>query len=247
MGKGKDRSVGSAVEGTENLGVVKVRTRKGCTVFGGELEGRGGTGGEGFSGTNAGASGFNETLEGAVSERDAGGRGTPGTTSEGGRVDEASDLVTRGTCCTFGAGGKNEGGVYGGADPFGWWGCSTDSGSFSERGGVGPIAGCAKTEERWSPPKTDKEEAPPNTELAVKGFVVETRTENAFLGGGVSRPCWLVIADGENVDPPKTDGICRGMDSKVVGSGSMPYPTCPAEGGGFPSTSTSSRDPSWSS
>lgn len=80
-----------------------------------------------------------------------------------------------------------------------------DSGSFSEGGGVGPGAGCTNAEERWLPPKTDKDEVPPNTELVAKGLGVDTRTENAFLGGSVSLSCWRVT---RNADSPKTDGIC---------------------------------------
>lgn len=165
----------------EYSGVVKVCTGTGCVAVGGELDGGGGTGDEGFSGTNVRALGFNGTLKGngAVSGRDVRGRGSFRTVFEGGRGGETSKFVTEGVGCTV---GKNEGAVTGG--------------------------GCGNAEERWSLPKSEKGDVPPNTELAAKGLDEETRTENAFFEGAVSGPCPRVIPNGEDVDAPKTDEVC---------------------------------------
>ena len=96
------------------------------------------------------------------------------------------------------------------------------SGGFSERGGIELDAGCPNTKECWPPPKTDMDEDPPKTELAAKGLGVDTRTENAFLGGAGSRPCLRVIPNGEGADPPKTEEFCGGMGSGALGAGSSP-------------------------
>lgn len=71
VGREKDGADDCDVDEEGNAGVVKVCAEAGCVVFGGELGGIGGTGGEGFGGENAGALGFNGTLEnkGAISER----------------------------------------------------------------------------------------------------------------------------------------------------------------------------------
>jgi hypothetical protein len=64
-----------------------------------------------------------------------------------------------------------------------------DSDDFPEGGGIGLDAGCGNTGARWSLPKTDIDGVPPNMELVAKGLGVETRRENAFLGGATFRPC----------------------------------------------------------
>ena len=122
-----------------------------------------------------------------------------------------------------------------------------DSGSFPERGGIELEAGCPNTEEFWPPPKTDMDEVPPKTELAVKGLGVDTRTENAFLGGTGSMPCLGVTPNGEGVDSPKTEEICGRMGPGALGAESSPCSVCSAKGCESSSASTSSRNSSRSS
>ena len=62
------------------------------------------------------------------------------------------------------------------------------------------------------------DEVPPKTELAAKGFGVDTRAENAFLGGTELRSCLGVIPNGKGVDPPKTEEFCGGMGSEALGA-----------------------------
>jgi hypothetical protein len=98
-----------------------------------------------------------------------------------------------------------------------------DSGGFPERGGIKPDAGCPNTEECWlPPPKTDMDEVPPKTEPAAKGLGVDTRTENAFLGGTESVSCLGAIPNDEGVDLPKTEEICGGMGSEALDAESSP-------------------------
>lgn len=113
VGRGSGSSAGCIVDKVEILGTLKVHAGMGCVALGGELDGRGRTGGEGFSGTNAGALGFNRTLEGkeAVPVRGGWMGGDDRTALESGRVDGASDRVTGGIGCTIGGEGKNESGV----------------------------------------------------------------------------------------------------------------------------------------
>ena len=66
------------------------------------------------------------------------------------------------------------------------------------------------------------DEIPPKTELVAKGLGVDTRAENAFLGGTNPRPCIGFIPNGEEVDPPKTEEICGGMGSEALGAESSP-------------------------
>lgn len=139
VGRGEDGSADCVVDGAE----VKVCAGMGWSPLGGELFGGGGTGGEGFRGKNNGALGFSGALEGKGAVSESGSM----TVFGGKRVDEASDFVTGGGSCTDGTGGKTEGGVGEDANPFEFWGCSTDSGDSFEREGVELGAGCANTEE----------------------------------------------------------------------------------------------------
>ena len=56
----------------------------------------------------------------------------------------------------------------------------------------------------------------------MKGLGVDTRAENALLGGAESRSCLAVIPNGEGVDPTKAEEICGGVVLGAMGSGSSP-------------------------
>lgn len=66
------------------------------------------------------------------------------------------------------------------------------------------------------------DEVPPKTELAAKGLGVDTRAENAFLGGTGSTGGLRVVPNDDGVDPPKTEEICGGMGSGALGTRSSP-------------------------
>lgn len=204
----KGGSVDCGADEGRNSGVVKVSAGMGCVALGGESDGISRAGGEAFSGKNAGALGFNETLEGkgVVSRRGGWGWGNSGTAFGGESVNGV--FVAGGVGRIVGRGGKNEGGVCQDANPFGWWDCIVGSGGFPKEGGIELDTACPNTEEFWPPPKTDRDEAPPKTELVAKGLGVDTRTENAFLGGTGSRSCLEVASNGKGTDPPGTEEIC---------------------------------------
>jgi hypothetical protein len=172
--------------------MIEVDVGVGCAEFGDELDDIGGTGGDGFSGKNIGALGFNGILEGkaAVSKRGGWGWGGPVTVFWGERVNGSSGLVAGGT----------------------------GSGGFPKRGGVELDVGCPNTEEFWPPPKADRDEVPPKTELATKGLGVDTMAENAFLGGARSGSRLGAIPNGEGVGASKKEEICEGMGSGAPGA-----------------------------
>ena len=71
VGRVKDGSASCGVEKEGRLGMIEVDVGVGCAEFGDELDVIGGTEGDGFSGKNTGALGFNGILKGkaAVSKR----------------------------------------------------------------------------------------------------------------------------------------------------------------------------------
>lgn len=93
-GRGRDGSASCGLKEEGNLTVVKACAGRGCAVFSGELDSIGGTGGDGFSGENAGALGFNGTLEGK------------GVVSKGSGPDWGSSRAG------FGCGRVNEGSCF---------------------------------------------------------------------------------------------------------------------------------------
>lgn len=69
--RGRDGPVDRGIGEAKNVGAVKAGVGTGCVSLGNVLDGTGGTEGDGFSGINVGALGFNTLLrgEGTVSER----------------------------------------------------------------------------------------------------------------------------------------------------------------------------------
>lgn len=116
-GRGKYDSSSCIVDEGDVLGAGT-----GCVALSGEITGICGAGGEGFSGANVGALGFNEALGGGrmVPEEGCWGWGTLGTACKDEKVNGASDFVTRGVGCIVGTGGKKEDRVWEDAGLLGW-------------------------------------------------------------------------------------------------------------------------------
>ena len=148
-GVGKDDSASCDADRGRKLGMLKLYAGVGCVVFGGELGGIDGTGGDSFGGKKAGALGFKGTLKGIDGASWGGGwsRGGSRSAFRGDGVNEGSGFVGGGAGCAVGVGRKDEEGVREGVSPS-ECGSSVCFDRFPERGGIGRDVGCPNTDER---------------------------------------------------------------------------------------------------